>query len=455
MMMPKGAEMPNMSAVSLQHKLVKTSVLSSVLAGLIALTLLFALTIYQTMTIQDEIMDEISDMLLVSDLSSRSGSEVDELSEQFEIQYQLFYQQNLLTQSNDFDPQWNQSYPIFFQHDHLGLAWIDGALVRVYSMTNDDQTLKMYQPIKVRFHAVLESVLSFAVILLILWLLQWLILYFSVKKQFKSIHRLSRDISEKTAQDLTPIVQDQPEFKELQPMVKQLNQMLMRLDQSLLAEQRFTSDASHELRSPLSAIQMRLQLLKRKYQNEGISDDLDQIQVDVSRGTNVLENLLLLARLDPSQQDSLPRAHVDLKLVIIDVLKALEPFSNAKNIRVDLNVTSTIIRANSELIFSCVRNIIDNAIRYTTENGLIHIGVEQHQETAKVIVRNSGEPVSEETITRMGERFYRELGTKTQGSGLGLSICKKIIELHQGSIEFNHPSQGGLEVIVHLPKSFE
>ena len=86
-MMQKGAEMPKKSAVSLQHKLVKTSVLSSVLAGLIALTLLFALTVYQTMNIQDEIMDEISDMLLVSDVSSRSGSDVDELSEQFEIQY--------------------------------------------------------------------------------------------------------------------------------------------------------------------------------------------------------------------------------------------------------------------------------------------------------------------------------------------------------------------------------
>ena len=452
-MMQKGAEMPKKSAVSLQHKLVKTSVLSSVLAGLIALTLLFALTVYQTMNIQDEIMDEISDMLLVSDLSSRSGSDVDELSEQFEIQYQLYYQQRLLTQSEDFDSRWDQSYPIFLQHEHFGLAWIDGALVRVYTLTKDDQTLKMFQPLQVRFHAVLESILSFAVILLILWLLQWLILHFSVKKQFKSIHRLSQDISEKTAQDLTPIAQAQPEFKELQPIVNQLNQMLMRLEQSLLAEQRFTSDASHELRSPLSAIQMRLQLLKRKYQNENISADLEQIQVDVSRGTNVLENLLLLARLDPSQKESLPRANVDLKNVIGDVLKALEPFSNEKNIRINLNVSSIVIQANPELIFSCLRNIIDNAIRYTTINGVMHIVLELHQEHARISVQNSGEHVSDETIARMGERFYRELGTKTQGSGLGLSICQKIIELHHGKIEFLNPLQGGLEVIVYLPQN--
>ena len=229
--------------------------------------------------------------------------------------------------------------------------------------------------------------------------------------------------------------------------------MLMRLEQSLLAEQRFTSDASHELRSPLSAIQMRLQLLKRKYQNETISADLEQIQVDVSRGTNVLENLLLLARLDPSQKETLPRANVDLKNVIGDVLKALEPFSNAKNIRVNLNISSIVIQANPELIFSCLRNIIDNAIRYTTENGMIHIIGELYQEHARVSVQNSGEHVSDETILRMGERFYRELGSKTQGSGLGLSICQKIIELHHGKIEFLNQSQGGLEVIVCLPKN--
>ena len=173
----------------------------------------------------------------------------------------------------------------------------------------------------------------------------------------------------------------------------------------------------------------------------------------VSRGTNVLENLLLLARLDPSQKETLPRANVDLKNVIGDVLKALEPFSNAKNIRVNLNISSIVIQANPELIFSCLRNIIDNAIRYTTENGVIHIVVEQYQEHARISVENSGELVSDETIGRMGERFYRELGTKTQGSGLGLSICQKIIELHHGKIEFLNPLQGGLEVIVYLSKN--
>lgn len=442
------------AAVSLQDKLIKTSVLSSVVAGLFALILLFGISVYQTMNIQDEIMDEISDILLATDLSANSDLQVDELSDQFDIQYQLKYHNQLLTQSEDFSPQFNRPHRIYLEHDHLGLAWVEGALFRVYAIDQDQQSLKLYQPLHIRFNAVFESILSFASILLMLWLLQWLILHFAVKKQFKSILKLSRDIAEKSALDLTPIQQPEPALKELQPMVMQLNQMLARLEESLLAEQRFTSDASHELRSPLSAIQMRLQLLKRKYNQQAISADLEHIQIDVIRGSNVLNNLLLLARLDPAHTHTLPRTRFDLKDTIDEVLGSLELFSNEKNVSIDTQLNSTVIEANQELIFSCLRNVVDNAIRYTQREGAINIHLNQHKQLAIITIHNSGEKVLDEVMQRMGERFYRELGTETQGSGLGLSICKKIIELHHGTIQFKNPEQGGLTVILHLPMHF-
>ena len=97
-------------------------------------------------------------------------------------------------------------------------------------------------------------------------------------------------IKAKTAQDLSPIKTPDPEITELQPIIRQLNAMLGRLEKSLAAEQRFTADASHELRSPLSAIQMRLQVLKRKYQGDAqLPQALQLIQNDVNRGTQVLE----------------------------------------------------------------------------------------------------------------------------------------------------------------------
>lgn len=104
-------------------------------------------------------------------------------------------------------------------------------------------------------------------------------------------------------------------------MLKQLNHLLERLDQSLQAEQRFTADASHELRSPLSAIQLRLQLLQRKYPER--AHDFVQMQQDVSRGIQTLENLLLLARLDPEKPENLPKSSFDIQETMDEIIQAL------------------------------------------------------------------------------------------------------------------------------------
>jgi len=286
----------------------------------------------------------------------------------------------------------------------------------------------------------------------LLWLVQWLILHFSVKRQFKAVHQLSREISAKNAEDLTLIQQQIPELKELQPIVWQLNQLLQRLEQSLLAEQRFTADASHELRSPLSAIQMRLQVLKRKYPE--LEQDLASIQNDVNRGTQVLENLLLLARLDPANSSQLPKSNVDLKMVTNDALQALQPFAAEKNIQIQTQLVENLVMvANEKLIFSCIRNVLDNAIRYAQKEGHVFIHLQQKYPYIILSIEDDGLGVSDEILARLGERFYRALGTKTQGSGLGLSICQKIMQLHAGKIHFSKSEYGGLKVELLFPSA--
>lgn len=441
-------------SISLQSKLVKTSVTSSIVAGFIAFVLLMAMTVYQTMDVHDEIMDEIGDMLVISDLSSSSAQQMDELSDEFDVEYQLSLKDQLLTQSPEFDLNYFNAQPLYTSKKNYGYVWFNGQLMRTYSYDQDQQHVRLYQPFRERFKEVLQSIIGYAIILLTLWLIQWFILRFAVKRQFKSIHNLSQEISSKSAHDLTPIQQPQPALQELQPMVLQLNHLLSRLEHSLKAEQRFTADASHELRSPLSAIQMRLQLLKRKYGESvpSLAADMLQIQTDVARGTQVLENLLLLARLDPSHVQELPHSEFDLKVTIEDVQKSLSLFAQEKQVHLDLNMSSSMLNANRELIFTCVRNLIDNAIRYTDAHGEIVIHLEDHARQAVLTIENSGQGISEEVVQRLGERFYRQLGTKTKGSGLGLSICKKIVELHQGQIEFSAGQRGGLKVVLSLPK---
>ncbi len=443
-------------AVSLQSKLIKTSLLSSMVAGVLALLLFMGISLYQTMRVQDQLMDEIADMLLISDVSTSSGQQVDELSDEFDIQYQLKDQQQVLSESENFHlDHLSSTFKNNFDEGY-DLIWHDQQLWRIYTTENPElnTSVLLLQPMGERFKALAQNVMGYGLILILLWFIQWLILHFAVKRQFKVIHQLSKEISRKNADDLAPIQQQTPELKELQPMVWQLNQLLQRLNQSLLAEQRFTADASHELRSPLSAIQMRLQVLKRKYPD--LAQDLVSIQNDVSRGTQVLENLLLLARLDPTNTTQLPKTEIDLQLVVLDVIQAMQPFAIEKNIQIQTQLSPHLsIFANEKLIFSCIRNLIDNAIRYAGQNGHVFIDLQQKHQKLMMTIEDDGQGVTEEVLQRLGERFYRALGTKTQGSGLGLSICQKIMELHAGEIHFSQSAHGGLKVELQFPLNLQ
>lgn len=442
-----------MKVVSLQTRLVKTSLISSIIAGCVALLLFAVISVYQTMQMQDEIMDEISDMLLITDLTQPSGQQIDELSDEFDIQYQLRNSQQLLTQSTDFqlDP---QHYSLITaKQGNFGLIWQKGQLWRSYAGEDEHAPMQvlLLQPLGERFKDLLNHFAGYSLILLLVWLMQWIMLHFLIKRQFKVMHQLSSEISAKNADDLSPIHTGEVELKELQPMLGQLNRLLQRLEQSLQAEQRFTADASHELRSPLSAIQLRLQLLQRKYPER--AGDFVQMQQDVNRGIQTLENLLLLARLDPEHANNLPKTQFDLNAVIQEAMQALALFVQDKQIQIQLDVSTQpkMLHANQQLIFTCIRNIVDNAIRYSLEHGQIYISLKQQRDAIELVIENEGQGVDVEILERLGERFYRALGTKTQGSGLGLSICKKIVELHQGKIKFSQSCYGGLKVSLQLP----
>ena len=437
--------------VSLQTKLIKTSLFSSILTGLLALLLFVLISLYQTMQVQDQIMDEIADMLLIADITTHSGQQVDELSDEFDIQYQLKDQQHILTESKEFPLEQQNSKLQTQASNGYRYIWQDQQLWRMYSAEDAElnMSVTMLQPVGERFKELAQNVMGYSLVLILLWFMQWLILHFAVKRQFKVIQQLSKNIAEKNADDLAPIQQQEPELKELQPMVLQLNQLLQRLKQSLLAEQRFTADASHELRSPLSAIQMRLQVLKRKYPD--LNQDLASIQNDVSRGTQVLENLLLLARLDPTNTHQLPKIDVNLQAIVSDVIQALQPFALEKNIQITTHIADDLsIFANEKLIFTCVRNLVDNAIRYAGQGGHVFIDVQQRHQNVVMTIADDGQALTEEILQRLGERFYRALGTKTQGSGLGLSICQKIMQLHAGEIHFSKSGYGGLQVTLQF-----
>ncbi len=199
---------------------------------------------------------------------------------------------------------------------------------------------------------------------------------------------------------------------------------------------------------------MRLQVLKRQYQQDAqLPQALQLIQNDVNRGAQVLENLLLLARLDPEKAEQLPKQPVNLKMMVQEVLQALQPFAAEKQIEWQLSIGDSQIMANPELIFSCIRNLIDNAIRYTPEQGKIEIKTDVDATgDLRLLIENSGAGIAPEVLAHLGERFYRALGTRTSGSGLGLSICRKIMQLHAAEIDIAASDLGGLKIILNFKK---
>ena len=437
--------MSDKKSISLQSQLIKTSLLSAIWAGAISLCLMLGFGLYHIMNVHDALMDEVADMLTATDLTLKQDEQIDELSEEFDMQYQLIQGSQVLTTSEQhtaFEHQPNLKQGLHYQ-------WREGALWRSYALQDDGLSVQIVQPMKTRLRETLQSVLGYAGILLIVWLIQWLLLHILIKRQLKVLQLFSKQIAEKNVDDLQAIVLPEPVLQELEPIQTQLNFLLSRLDQALEAEQRFTSDASHELRSPLSAIQMRLQVLKRKYPD--IQHDLLSIQHDVNRGTRVLENLLILARLDPTQSEQLDKKQNDLEQLSLQVLDALQPFIEEKHIELKLQTQSVQFAMNAELMFSCLRNLVDNAIRYSPEQGQVKIDLTVTAQQAVWTIENQGAGLTAAELQRIGERFYRVLGTKTQGSGLGISIAQKIVQLHHGQFSVDASELGGLKVQLTFP----
>lgn len=427
---------------------------SSVVVGLVALSLLTIFSVYHNMSVQDEIMDEISDTLLVSDLSKHSMKQFDQLSDEFDIQYELLSSGQLLTHSHSYQ------HELFEQgklSEGFSYFWFDGQLWRSLAAQQEDSQLEVevFQPMSTRIEEVLKALAGYSGLMVLFWLLQWVIVSWRTEQQLAALNLLSRRIAQKTASNLDPI-QDPDVITEIQPVIDALNQLLARLQRALVAEQRFTADASHELRSPLSAIQMRLQVLQRKYQHvPELHQDFERIQEDVSRSTKVLENLLLLARLEPNEaeQPQLPKTVIDLNYLLARVIETVTLDANAKQMLIETNTLSTETKtfANEELLFIAFRNLFDNAIRYSPNLGSIHVEISQDEQQIKVAIEDTGNGVDDEVLQRLGQRFFRVLGTQQQGSGLGISITRKIIELHNGELRFMHAKQGGLRVEVNLP----
>jgi len=323
-------------------------------------------------------------------------------------------------------------------------VWAGDELWRVHVRPGPEGiTAQVAQPMEERLELLEEMAESLAWpalgLLAMLGLLSWLL----IRRLLRPLEDTAMLIDAKSPHDLTPVRAQNPP-RELQPILAALNALLARLAKALDSERRFTADAAHELRTPLAALRMRVQLIERELKLPGAH--LKQLRADLDRCTALVENLLALARLEP-RAEPLVRETVDLNK-LLDNLDL-----QTVNIQMERALAVPTLQAAPVLLASALHNLIDNAARYGGEGVRVRIEtMPLPQGGVRLAVRDDGAGVPPGQRERLGERFFRVLGTGQTGNGLGLSIVARIAALHGAHLHFEDGLDGrGLGAVLDFP----
>ena len=238
---------------------------------------------------------------------------------------------------------------------------------------------------------------------------------------------------------------------EIRPLVEALNGLFQRVEQTIDAERRFTADAAHELRTPLAALQAQLQVAQRARNGEEHDRSLQQLQSGLSRAARLVDQMLQLARLDP--ESGLPHPQpVDLTALGEAVCADLGAQIIARNI--DFSFESpgpAIVTGHAEWLRVLIRNLVDNAVRYTPEGGTVTVRIERQNGRLTLAVSDSGPGIPAAQRSAVLQRFHRLDQGGQPGSGLGLAIVARIAELHAAQLYLGtSPMTKGLDIRVQF-----
>ncbi|KAA3628108.1 MAG: two-component sensor histidine kinase [Proteobacteria bacterium] len=328
---------------------------------------------------------------------------------------------------------------------------IDGATWRVFALpgAKEAAAIQVAERYDVREELVNKISLQVLYPLIIALPLLAIVLWFAVGGGLRPLRALTREVGARSPHELQPLP-DNAAPKELAPLVAAINGLLAQLRRALESERRFTADAAHELRTPLAALKMQAQVAQGAVQREERMTAIDNIVTNVDRGTRLVEQLLTLARLDPEVTQKETEA-VDLAALAAQVVGEYAPDAIRKGVDLGLEEGSRgQIRGLPEAVRVMLRNLVDNAVKYTPAGGRVDVGVSESHQGVIVSVADSGPGIDPELRERVFNRFYRVVGNEEEGSGLGLSIVQRIAELHQAQVAFDAEYGPGLKVVVRF-----
>lgn len=263
------------------------------------------------------------------------------------------------------------------------------------------------------------------------------------------LRRVNAEVAERDPGYLAPLA-SQGVPAEIAPLVDSLNSLLARLGGALEKERRFTADAAHELRTPLAALKIQAQVALRAEEAGQRRTALENLVLGTDRATHLVEQLLTLARLDPAAESAATTERCDLAVLARRTLADLSAAALAKHIKLEqVGVASFPLAGNCAMLAILLRNLVDNAIGYTPLGGRVRVSLD----VGRLEVTDSGPGIPVAERQRVFDRFYRVLGNEVPGSGLGLSIVRRIADLHGAELSLGEGENGaGLKVTLEFKK---
>jgi two-component system OmpR family sensor kinase len=333
-------------------------------------------------------------------------------------------------------------------------AVVDGVRYRVYTLAGPGHAVQIAQDLDERRGRARSLALDAVWPVVLLGLLLMLAVWAVIELSLAPVERLRRHVAARPADDLSPLGEaGLPD--ELRPLVRDFDQLFARMREAMQAQQRFVADAAHELRSPLTALRLQAQALQRQDPGPAREAAAARLEEGIARAIALVHQLLALAR-----EESVERAatsDVPLEDLCREVVTDLLPLAQARRIDIGLEaggMASATVRGEAESLRTLLRNLVDNAVKYTPEGGRVDIVIERAPQGGVLLaVEDSGPGIAEADHDRVFDRFHRGAGDQdVPGSGLGLAIVAAVARRHGAELRLGRSVRlHGLRVEVRFP----
>jgi two-component system sensor histidine kinase TctE len=296
-------------------------------------------------------------------------------------------------------------------------------------------TVQVLENLRARIGLIRELSIGLALPQALLALCAFGLIWFSVTRALNPLSTLRQEIEQRSHRDLSALpVEHAP--SEVRPLIDSMNELLQRLGATLSAQQRFIADAAHQLRTPIAGLRTQTELALRMTSPQDVQASLSQLQRAAEHTTHLINQLLSLARAEPTGDSIQPMQTLDIVLLARTLTTDWVPRAIAHGIDLGFEGSEHAIHVSGIdlLLREMLGNLLDNAIRYTPRGGHVTMHVRQREAQVVIGVEDDGPGIPESEREAVLERFHRVLGTGVDGSGLGLAIAREIAIRHGGHI---------------------